>query len=85
MPTEISKIYLEQSNHKLNFSVQPSTPFVNLDVSINNGGYFNLYNGGGTTGHIWQNASSYLTNVGNYNLKVRFTALNSTVVARTGI
>ena len=82
MPTEIAKIYLEQNNHKLRFSVQASTPFVNLDVSINNGGYFNLYNGGGSTAHIWQNASSYLTNVGNYNLKVRFTALNATVYYR---
>lgn len=82
MPTEISKIYLEQNNHKLNFSVQANTPFVNLDVSINNGGYFNVYSGSATTSHIWNNAAGYLTNIGNYNLKVRFTGINSTVYYR---
>lgn len=41
-----------------------------------------MYNGGGSTSHIWHNASSYLTNLGNYNLKVRFTALDATVYYR---
>lgn len=82
MPTEISKIYLEQNNHKINFSVQPSLPYYNLDVSIDNGTYFNLYNGSGVTGYIWQNASSYFINLGNYNLKVKFTAMDGTIYIR---
>ena len=82
MQTEISKIYLEQNNHKINFHVLSNTPFMNLDVNINNGGYFNLYNGALTTSNIWQNSSSYIVSIGNHNLKVRFTDMSGTIYYR---
>jgi hypothetical protein len=82
MQTEISKIYLEENNHKLNFSVQSTTPFINLDVSVDNSGYFNLYNGSGTTGYLWSNSSSYFTTQGLHNLKVKFMSMSSTIYLR---
>jgi hypothetical protein len=82
MATEISKIYLEQGNNKINFTVQPSTPFVALDVNVDNGGYSNVYNGGAVTNFIWTNSTNAIYNLGAHNLKVRFTAINATQYIR---
>lgn len=82
IPTEINKIYLEENNHKINFDANPISTFVNIDVSVDNQSYFNIYNGTSKTNFIWQNASSYFTGVGYHNLKVKFTTPSATIYQR---
>lgn len=74
MQTDISKIYLEQNNNKLAFNVDAITPFINLEVSVDNFGYFNLYNGSPISSFIWENSSAYFSFISNHNLKVKFTS-----------
>jgi len=82
MSTEIAKIYLEQGNNKIRFYVQAGTPFVAIDVNVDNGGYSNIYNGSAQTGFTWNNSSGSIYNLGAHNLKVKFTATNATQYVR---
>ena len=73
METEISNLYIECNNNKINFNVQNITPFFNLEYNVDNSGYNTLYTGNGKTSHIWENSSDIFNQVGDYILKVRFT------------
>ena len=75
--TEVAKVYIEQNNNKLNFIIPSSFPFVNLDVNIDNAGYFNIYNGSSVTNVEWSNSASYFTGIGSHQLFVNFTEATS--------
>lgn len=77
-PTEISNIYLEQNNHKIRFFTSQSTPFIALDVNVNNAGYNNLYNGPLVNSFEWANSINVFTSQNSYNLKVRFMDVSGT-------
>lgn len=72
MPTEITKIYLEQWNNHVAFSVQDNTPFISIDVNIDDAGYSNIYNGSQKKSFTWNNTNNYVNSLGYHNLKVRF-------------
>jgi hypothetical protein len=82
MATEISKIYLEQNNNKINFAVQSSSSFLSLDVSVDGGGYNNVYSGSLVTNFIWANSISAYNTIGQHSLKVKFTAMSGTQYIR---
>lgn len=82
MATEKSKIYLEQNNNKINFSVQSGSSFASLDINVDGGGYYNVYNGSLVTNFIWDNSISVYNTIGLHNLKVKFTAMNGTQYIR---
>ncbi|MGQ0829130.1 MAG: T9SS type A sorting domain-containing protein [Bacteroidota bacterium] len=82
IPTEVSKIYLEQNNNKISFNLNPISTFINLDINIDNQGYFNLYNGSSNTSFVWQNSASYFSGIGTHNLKVKYTIPSGTIYLR---
>lgn len=82
MPTEKVALYLEQGNNKLNFNAQTITPFYSLELNINNTGYFSIHNGSGVTSKLWDNSATYFTDLGVYELKVRFMNMNGTFYYR---
>ena len=72
-PTEKANIYAELNNSKLNFALNYGLMMSNVDVSVDNGGYFNLYVGSPVTGYEWNNFSSYFTSLGAHKLEINFT------------
>jgi len=81
-PTEISNIFLEQNNNRLRFMSSGFTPFTTLDVNVNNGGYTTIYSGSAATSFTWANSITAFSSLTQYNLKVRFTDINSNVYYR---
>lgn len=81
IPTEIANIYVEQNNHKINFMSHAGSPFLQLEVNINNGGYSTIHSGSGVTSHTW-NSVGIFNNLTSYNLKVKYTLINSTIYYR---
>jgi acetyl esterase/lipase len=82
IPTEISNIYLEENNNKINFSVSDASSFSNIDVSVDNQSYVNLYNGSSRTGFVWDNSYTYFTGLGVHNLRVKYTVGSGTIYFR---
>lgn len=80
-PTEVSNIYLELNNHKINFLALVNNPFIQIEVNKNNLGYSTIYSGSGVSSYTWNSTSTFNV-LGNFNLKVRFTTINSTVYTR---
>jgi hypothetical protein len=71
-------IYIEQGNNYICFNTYTSPDgafefMVNINVNINDNGYFNIYNGTSAYAIVWYNSASYFTSFGNYNLKVKIT------------
>ncbi len=71
-PTEKAEIYAELSNHKINFALTYGLMLANIEVSIDNASYINIYTGTPKSSHVWDNSSSYFTSLGSHSLKVNF-------------
>lgn len=72
-PTEISKIYIEDNNNKINFALNLSFSMVSIAVNIDNSSYVNLFSGSPVSNYIWNNSANYFIGLGEHSLKVRFT------------
>jgi hypothetical protein len=81
IPTEISNIYLELNNHKINFTSLAGNPFIKLEVNVNNSGYTTLHSGGGINSYEW-NSTGTFNSLSNYNLKVKYTNLGGQIYLR---
>jgi len=78
LPAEKVPIYIEQNNNFICFNTFSSPSgasefIINIDVEINDNGYFNIYNGSSLYAFVWDNSANYFTSIGNYYLKVRIT------------
>lgn len=82
MPTEVARIYLEQGNSKINFNSDDFSTFGKIQISINNQGYWWLYDGDFTNGFIWDDVSTYLSTLGEHHLNVKFYTINGTIFNR---
>ncbi len=71
-PTEKAEIFAELNNHKINFALTYGLSLANIEVSVDNGSYINLYSGTPKSSHIWDYSTSYFTTLGSHNLKVNF-------------
>lgn len=71
-PTEKAEIFAELNNHKINFALTYGLSMANIEVSVDNGSYVNLYTGTPKSSHIWDYSTSYFTTLGSHNLKVNF-------------
>ena len=71
IPTEIAKIYLEEDNHKLNFTLNGFSAILHLEVEVDGQGYTTIYNGSGVGNFIWHNSSATLQGIGLHTLKVK--------------
>ncbi len=76
LPSENVPIYIQQNNNYINFTtrISPTLAYsfmVNIDVNINDNGYFNIYSGSSKQDVVWYNSSNYFSSIGQYNLKVK--------------
>lgn len=81
-PTEITDIYIQQNNAKINFDLSPVDLIIDLQANVDNGGYFTLYNGSPVTSYLWNSPGSLISTLGNHNLKIKFTTASSTIFFR---
>ena len=72
-PTEKANVYAELNNSKINFALGYGLMMSSIEVSVDNGGYFNLYIGSPVAGYEWNNFSSYFASLGIHKLEVNFT------------
>lgn len=71
-PTEKAEIYAELNNHKINFALTYGLSLSNIEVSVNNGSYMNIYTGIPKSNHVWDYSSSYFNSLGSHRLQVNF-------------
>lgn len=71
-PTEKAEIFAELNNHKINFALTYGLFLSNIEVSVDNGSYMNIYTGSPKSNHVWDYSSSYFTSLGSHSLKVNF-------------
>jgi hypothetical protein len=81
VPTEVTDIYIEQNNAKLNFVSEASYPFISLEVNINNTSYSTIYSGASKTSFVWTGLGA-LNNLGTNNLKLRYTGQSGAIIYR---
>ena len=84
-PTEITNIYVEAGNAKIDFCFwingAASNILTYLDIEINNTGTENLYEGSVIYNYVWD-CSNIFNQVGTYNLKVTYINMGPTIYNR---
>jgi len=78
LPAEKVPICIEQNNNYICFNTFLAPAWanefiVNIDVNINNNGFYNIYNGSAKMSVVWFNSSSVFSSIGSYDLKVSIT------------
>jgi len=81
---DVIPVYIEQNINYINFTSRfsPTAAFlfmIKLEVNINDGGYSTVYSGSAKQDIVWYNSSATLSNLGEYDLKVRVTFFDGTI------
>jgi len=81
---DIIPVYIQQNINYINFTSRFSPVsallfMLKLEVSINDGGYSNVYSGSAKQDIVWYNSSTIFSYLGEYDLKVRVTFFDGTI------